>query len=83
MNFNIDFYGSFEDQNVYFALKQLELIAEGVTQVGTAAVPWFPTSIMDFNHIGKRILSEGDGIQEADHPGFSDQEYRKRRDEIT
>jgi hypothetical protein len=47
--------------------------------LGSEAVPWFPTKIDDFDYIGKRILGEGDGIQEADHPGFRDQEYRKRR----
>ena len=55
----------------------------GVTEVGSKEVPWFPTSIEDFNHIGKRILSEGDGIQDANHPGFRDPVYRERRDFIT
>jgi len=27
-------------------------------------------------------LGAGDGIQDTDHPGFKDNEYRKRRDEI-
>lgn len=46
-------------------------------------MPWFPTSILDFDYIGKRILTEGDGIQESDHPGFHDKEYRERRDFVT
>jgi phenylalanine-4-hydroxylase len=54
-----------------------------VTIVGTPQVPWFPTSIRDFDHIGRRTLSSGDGIQETDHPGFNDKEYRKRREIIT
>lgn len=54
-----------------------------VTIVGTPQVPWFPTQIEDFDHIGRRTLSSGDGIQETDHPGFNDQEYRSRRDLIT
>jgi hypothetical protein len=54
-----------------------------VTIVGTPQVPWFPTNIYDFDNIGKRILSSGDGIQETDHPSFSDPAYRKRRDFIT
>ena len=52
-------------------------------EVGSVEVPWFPTRIEDFDHIGKKILSEGDGIQEPDHPSFRDPEYRKRREQIT
>jgi len=51
--------------------------------VGSKAVPWFPVDINDFDHIGKRILSEGDGIQEADHPAFRDPVYIARREEVT
>lgn len=35
---------------------------QGLVMMGTKEVPWFPTKIEDFNQIGKRILSEGDGI---------------------
>jgi len=45
-------------------------------------VPWFPLRLDDFDHIGKRILGAGDGIQDTDHPGFNDKEYRMRRAEI-
>ena len=45
-------------------------------------MPWFPTRIEDFDFIGKRILGEGDGIQEADHPSFRDPVYKARRNEI-
>jgi len=62
INFNIDFHGSFEDQNVLAAMDQLEKISRGITKVGSKAVPWFPIDINDFDHIGKRVLSEGDGI---------------------
>ena len=82
MNFNIDFEGTFKMDNVAAALWRLQEISEGVTKVGSAEVPWFPLHISDFDNIGKRILSEGDGIQDADHPGFRDPVYRKRRDEI-
>ena len=82
MNFNIDFVGTFEMDNVAAAMWRLQENAHGLTKVGSAEVPWFPLHIADFDNIGKRILSEGDGIQDADHPGFRDPEYRKRRDEI-
>lgn len=58
-------------------------MSEKVTTIGTPEVPWFPTHIEDFDNIGKKVLTEGDGIQESDHPGFKDKEYRKRREEIT
>ena len=58
-------------------------MSKGITKVGSKAVPWFPIDINDFDHIGKRILSEGDGIQDADHPGFRDPVYRERRKEVT
>ena len=83
INFNIDFHGSFEDNNVEAALTQLEMLSHGLTRVGSKSVPWFPIDINDFDHIGKRTLGEGDGIQEADHPGFRDPVYKKRRSEIT
>jgi len=62
VNFNIDFHGSFEDEHVKHAMEELEKISKGITKVGSKAVPWFPLDINDFDHIGKRILSEGDGI---------------------
>ena len=58
------------------------MIAEKVTEVGTVEVPWFPTRIEDFDHIGKKILGEGQGIQESDHPSFRDPIYRQRREFI-
>jgi hypothetical protein len=62
LNFNIDFYGTQEDENVIKAMEQLEKISRGLTKVGSKAVPWFPIDINDFDNIGKRVLSEGDGI---------------------
>lgn len=65
------------------ALEELRKIADGVNPLHIPEVPWFPTKIEDFDYIGKKVLSEGDGIQESDHPSFRDKEYRKRRDSIT
>lgn len=84
MSFFIDFVGTLNQDHVKMALNQLKTLAvpNGVVTMGTKEVPWFPTKIEDFNMIGKRVLSEGDGIQDADHPGFRDVVYRKRREEI-
>lgn len=82
MNFNIDFEGTHDMPNVKTALEELSGLGVATTTVGTPEAPWFPTKIEDFNHIGKRVLAEGDGIQEVDHPSFRDTEYRERRNEI-
>lgn len=82
VDFFIDIEGNLLDANVQKAVRELNLIAEKVTEVGTPEVPWFPTRIEDFDHIGKKILAEGEGIQEAEHPSFRDPVYRKRREFI-
>jgi phenylalanine-4-hydroxylase len=83
VDFFADFDGKITDVPVERAIKELKQMSQKVTIVGTPEVPWFPTSIEDFDHIGRRTLSSGDGIQETDHPGFNDKEYRKRREVIT
>lgn len=62
VDFNIDFYGNYEQKNVQACLRELRQLSVSMTEVGTPEVPWFPTKIEDFDHIGKRILGEGDGI---------------------
>jgi len=83
MNFHIDFHGSVNDANIKACSDELRQNVINITELGTDTVPWFPTKITDFDFIGKRVLAEGDGIQAADHPGFRDEEYRRRRKEIT
>jgi len=83
VEFFVDLDGNLKDPVVKKAVDELRLLAEDVTEIGTIEVPWFPTRIEDFDHIGKEILGEGDGIQESDHPSFRDPVYRKRRDFIT
>ena len=83
VDFYADFDGKLTDAPVERAIKELNQMSKKVTIVGTPEVPWFPTIINDFDHIGRRTLSSGDGIQETDHPGFKDLEYRKRREVIT
>jgi phenylalanine-4-hydroxylase len=65
------------------SIEELKKMSKSVTITGTPEVPWFPTAFEDFDNIGNRILGSGDGIQEVDHPGFNDAEYRKRREHIT
>jgi phenylalanine-4-hydroxylase len=83
IEFYADFEGKLDDPHVAKAIEELKGISTRVTIVGTPQVPWFPTQLLDFDNIGKRVLSSGDGIQETDHPGFNDIEYKKRREIVT
>lgn len=83
MNIHIDFIGDYTDHNVLLCTRELKTQVRDLQEIGNAVVPWFPLNMSDFNFIGKRVLSEGDGIQAADHPGFRDEEYKARRKQIT
>lgn len=43
-----------------------------------ATVPWFPRRIRDLDRFANQILSYGAEL-DSDHPGFTDETYRKRR----
>ena len=62
IDFYADFDGKLDDNNVQKAIGELKAMEAKVTIVGTPEVPWFPTQIEDFDFIGKRTLTSGDGI---------------------
>ena len=80
--FEIDFHGRTDDTNVKAALSEVSTFANNIQELEAITVPWFPQNIHDFDHIGKKVLKEGDGIEEIDHPSFRDKEYVARRWEI-
>merc|ERR1739838_932571 len=46
-----------------------------------ATTPWFPRRIEDLDQVANQILSYGDEL-DSDHPGFTDEVYRRRRKEF-
>lgn len=41
-------------------------------------IPWFPKCRMEMNEMGTDVLLGGESLQ-SDHPGFNDEEYKRRR----
>jgi len=72
-----------ERENLAKSIEQMSQEANVLTVqlLGGEKIPWFPRKIRDIDHFSAKILAAG-GDLESDHPGFSDKEYRKRREEI-
>lgn len=56
----------------------LNIISRNKDYESGGNVPWFPIRIRDLDRYSNQILSYGSEL-DADHPGFTDPEYRKRR----
>jgi phenylalanine-4-hydroxylase len=55
--------------------------SDAVLCIGGDVVPWFPRKINELDRFANQILSYGSEL-DADHPGFTDKEYRARRKEF-
>lgn len=77
--FHVDFSGNVEDSHVQALLNELRTSSSQVHILGSTRVPWFPRFKRDLDVVANDVL---DVELPADHPGFTDPEYRKRHEAI-
>ena len=81
----IDFYGALGSPSTERLLADLRLENSGCSELmllDHRSVPWFPRHITDLDNIALNALTAEDAL-ESDHPGFHDQVYRARRNELS
>lgn len=82
IEFHVDCEGAIEDPKIKNTLSALKEITTRIDLLNSTEAPWFPTKLSDFEFIGKQTLGAGEGIDDVDHPGFHDENYRQRREII-
>ncbi|KAK3582039.1 hypothetical protein CHS0354_025645 [Potamilus streckersoni] len=79
-----------KEGNLKQAINDLRTISKTLTTQESAhshdgqestSVPWFPKRRDEIDQLAVNILKQGERLQ-ADHPGFSDEEYKARRNQI-
>lgn len=77
-SFFIDFEGKSGQPEVDELMQDLKDNCLDVMVLNDKKVPWFPRKIQELDRSVANILDAGTDL-ESDHPGFNDQEYRRRR----
>lgn len=82
-SFHIDFQGCVSDPATQVLMRDIKGVhgVHAVNEMPKREVPWFPMNIRDLD-LTTDTLDGGTALINEDHPGFSDRDYRTRRDEI-
>ncbi|OMJ70588.1 hypothetical protein SteCoe_31402 [Stentor coeruleus] len=79
-SFIIDFEAD-NESIIKSALAKLQSQGINVKESSKKHVEWFPRTLKDLEALEQKTLSAGAEL-ESDHPGFKDEDYKKRRHEI-
>ena len=79
--FTLDLDESTNNHSLQKVVSDLEGQGVQVKLQKSKEVPWFPRHLLDLDLFDNKYLTAGVEL-ESDHPGFKDEEYRKRRQEI-
>jgi phenylalanine-4-hydroxylase len=86
--FDVDFLVQFPDDPSSKMVDGLTKTLSGkgigvrvLSRADDGGLPWFPMSVRDLDQQGHAVFSGGAEL-DADHPGFTDDEYKARRKEI-
>ena len=80
-DFYVDCEGERGEAAVDATIEELTRTAAHVIVLDDTEVPWFPRYIAELDQIAGNTQNAGGELQ-ADHPGFSDLDYRRRRASI-
>jgi predicted Zn-ribbon and HTH transcriptional regulator len=79
--FNIDFDGALSEPKVQTMLMDLRMHCAELQINEPRECDWFPMNIRDLD-LTRETLDGGTDLINEDHPGFHDENYRKRREDI-